>query len=87
MLKEPKGREKMKKRYSRLLGPGQEFAWLERGYELRDEYLHSLGDPKETISWRDLEQTRWSVTKVVDRYLDLTEQKSQMNREQLLHSL
>lgn len=87
MLKGPKGREKMEKRYKRLLGNDEAFKWLKRGYVLRDEYLHSLGDPKGTIAWKDLGQTRWSVAKAVDGYLDLTEQRGELNREALLRSL
>jgi hypothetical protein len=87
MLNEPRGRPKMEKRYKRLVGDGKEHEWLQRGYNLRDEYLHSLGDPTAMISWNDLGQTRWSVTKAVERYLDLTEEEGELNREALLLSL
>lgn len=87
MLKERKGREKMEKRYKQLLGSDEAFKWLKSGYVLRDKYLHSLGDPKGAIAWEDLGRIRWSVSKAVDSYLDLTEQKGDLNREALLLSL
>jgi len=86
MLREPKGRKKMMERFKRLVSDGPPFNFIEHGYKLRDGYLHSLGDTKATISWKDLGQVRWSVTKAVDRYLDLAE-RSNLNREGLLLSL
>lgn len=87
MLKEWKGRENMEKRYKHLVGNGEEFKWLKRGYALRDKYLHSLADPKGTIAWEDLGGIRWSISKAVDSYLDLTEQRGELSREALLLSL
>jgi len=87
MLREYRGREKMKSRYKRLVGDDAEAGWLERGYTLRDEYLHSLGHPKATISWDDLGHIRRSVAKAVERYLELTDNKVDLNREELLRSL
>jgi hypothetical protein len=87
MLREHRGREKMKRRYRRLVDDDNEADWLERGYTLRDEYLHSLGHPNGTISWDDLGHIRLSVAKAVERYLDLIDEKAELNREELLRSL
>jgi hypothetical protein len=87
MLREHRGREKMTRRYRRLVDDDTEADWLERGYTLRDEYLHSLGHPNATISRDDLGHIRLSVARAVERYLDLIDEKAELNREELLHSL
>jgi hypothetical protein len=87
MLGEWSGRKKMQDRCSRLLDNEVECKWLKDGYKLRDQYLHGLGDAHENMSWESIAQVRWSVTKAVDKYLELTDQKKDKNREQLLKCL
>jgi hypothetical protein len=87
MLNESNGRNKMMKRFKHLVPNGKELEWLKHGYDLRDGYLHSLGDMEWATSWQDRASIRWSVTKAVDRYLELTEMRSELNREKLLRSL
>ena len=71
-------------RYLRLVQDKEAYQWLDRAYKLRNKYLHSLGDPEETIPWEDLAQIRWSLVQAVDAYLDLTSQQSELNRKELL---
>ena len=87
MLREQKGRKKMKQRLHYLVSDNSEVDWIERGYWLRDNYLHSLAHPQEAMSWEDLARIRWTITKVVDRYLSLTEARNTLNRKELLRSL
>ena len=86
-LLEEKTRKKLMGRYKRLVSDRKALQWLDDAYDLRKKHLHSLGDLKETFSWEDLAQARWSVTKAVDDYLALTEAQSNLNREELLRSL
>jgi hypothetical protein len=74
-------------RYRRLLGDGEAYEWLNHAYDVRNNYLHSLGNLKDAIVWGDLAHARWSVIKAVDRYLELTEARSGFDREKLLKSL
>jgi hypothetical protein len=86
-LPEEKTRKNLMNRYKRLVGDEEAYQWLKHAYDLRNKYLHSLGNPKEAISWKDLAHARWSVIKAVDRYLALTEARSEFSRERLLQSL
>jgi hypothetical protein len=87
MLRGYNGRKKMMERVRHLVGGGKELEWLSHGYDLRDSYLHSLGDPRAATSWEDLASIRRGVTKAVDKYLALTEARGELNREELLRSL
>ncbi len=87
MLKEWPGREKMYKRYKQLVRDADCFNWLPDAYRVRDDYLHSLGQPDDKFPWDDLEGTRWAVTKAVDAYLKLAAGHSGKDRETLLRSL
>ena len=42
-------------------------------------YLHSLEDPKATISFGDLARARLSVVKAIDAYLDLASLYTDLN--------
>ena len=86
-LPNERNRTKLMERYARLIGNKEAYQWLDKAYELRKRYLHSLGEAKETITWGELAQARWSLAKAIDGYLDLTNQRGELNREGLLHSL
>jgi hypothetical protein len=84
MLPEPNGRRKMRARYKRLVRDARAEGWLEQGYRLRDDYLHSLGSPSSKITWEQLGSTRWSVVRAVDEYLACTQADAHFDRRQLL---
>ena len=86
-LPNEKQRKKLMKRYERLVNDKDCDQWLERAYTLRNNYLHSLEDPETKITLKDLSQTRLSLVKAVDAYVNLASQKSDCNRESLLRSL
>ena len=50
-------------------------------------YLHSIEDPKATISFGDLARARSSVVNAIDAYLDLASLYTDLNRTALLRSL
>ena len=54
---------------------------------MRQKSMHSLEDPKGTISFGDLARARLSVVKAIDAYLDLTSLYADLNRTALLRSL
>jgi hypothetical protein len=60
---------------------------LKRAYSLRDKYLHGYGDPSDKTSWKDLASIRWAVARTVDRYVMLSEAKSEYDRRSLLKAL
>lgn len=86
-LPEEKNRTKLMSRYKRLVDDGNAHQWLDDAYNLRNRYLHSLGGASETMSWKDLARTRWSITRAVDNYLALTEERSNLNRAGMLSCL
>ena len=64
-------RENLMKRYQCLVNDEESCRWLDSAYRLRNRYLHSLEDPKATISFENLARARLSVVKAIDAYLDL----------------
>ena len=86
-LQREKSRKNLMKRYSHLVGDDEALKWLDKAYEFRNKYLHSLAKPKETITWEDLAQMRWSFTRVVDAYLDFASLRSKLDRNKLLQLL
>lgn len=83
-LPEEMSRKKLMKRYKRLVQDEKAYQWLEKAYDFRNRYLHSLGDPKETTTWEDLAEIRWSLVRAIDAYLNFANQQSELNREELL---
>ena len=80
-------RTNLMKRYLKLTGDVEAHNWLDITYELRKQYLHALDKPKNTVSWEDFSKARWSLTKAMRKYLDLTNQHSEMGRDALLQFL
>ena len=75
------------KRYKHLVDNDEAYDWLNKAFKYRRNYLHSLGGLKDTITWRDMTQARWSLTQAVDRYLEIATRCQDLNREELLGSL
>ena len=80
-------RENLMKRYQCLVNDEESCRWLDSAYRIRNRYLHSLEDPKATISFEDLARARLSVVKAIDAYLDLASRHADLNRNALLRSL
>ena len=80
-------RKNLMKRYHCLVNDEVSCQWLDSAYRLRNMYLHSLEDPKATISFGDLARARLSVVKAIDAYLDLASLYTDLNRTALLRSL
>lgn len=80
-------KEKSIKRYERLVKDEDCHQWLRNAYILRNRYLHSLADPKATITSMDIARTRLSVVIAVDAYLNLASRHNDRNRESLLNTL
>ena len=80
-------RKKSMKRYEQLVKDKNCHQWLENAYELRNNYLHSLGDPRAAITSTDVARTRLSVLKAVDAYLNLASRYCDRNRKSLLDTL
>ena len=88
MLKgEHKGRRELKERYARLVGNDDAGGWINSAYRLRDDYLHSFGDPKKKLTWKDLARVRWAVAKAVDKFLDCSSRHLDLDRTALLKRL
>lgn len=87
MLNERAGRKKLEERYARLVGDDDARAWINSAYGLRDDYLHSLGDPKKKLTWKDLARVRWAVAKAVDKFLDCGSRHLDLDRTGLLKRL
>ena len=86
-LKGKRGRTALKQRYVHLVRHDEAIQWLNEAYRLRDDYLHSLADPKLRLSWTHLARTRWAVATAVGQYLDFAVQRPELNRSQLLRQL
>ena len=87
MLKADRNRTSLKQRFAHLVDDHQASQWLKSAYRLRDDYLHSLADPKHMVTRVDLARTRWNVAMAVGRYLDFAIQRPELNRSQLLKQL
>lgn len=87
MLEEHAGRKKLKERYARLVGDDDARAWINSAYGLRDDYLHSLGDPNKKLTWKDQARVRWAVAKAVDKFLDCSSRHLDLDRTALLKLL
>ena len=86
-LKHDRSRKVLKRRYTNLVGNNETCEWLDSAYRLRDSYLHSLGNPKEKVTWNNLAQTRWAITMAVDKYLDFASKRPDLSRSALLRLL
>ena len=87
MLKGDRNRKELKQRYATLVGNDDARGWIDSAYRLRDDYLHSLGDPKEKLRWKDLARIRWAVAKAVDKFLDYGSRHLDLDRTGLLKRL
>ena len=86
-LKRDRSRAALRRRYARLVDHHKASQWLKRAYRLRDDYLHSLADPKRRLSWAHLARTRWLVATAVGRYIDFAVQRPELGRSELLRCL
>ena len=86
-LKQEKIRTKLTQRFARLVADAQGAQWLAAAYRLRNDYLHSVGDPQHKLTWADLARARWTVATAVGKYLDFAIQHPRLNRSQLLKQL
>ena len=75
------------KRYLNLTNDAEAHEWLDNTYKLRNQYLHGLVESKNTVSWEELAKAQWCITKAIKKYLDLTEQHSELERDELLRLL
>lgn len=87
MLKRDRNRKELKQRYATLVGNDDAHRWINSAYRLRDDYLHSLGDPKKRLTWEDLARVRWAVAKAVDKFLDCSSRHPDLDRTALLKRL
>jgi hypothetical protein len=87
MLREWKGRERMIEGCQNLLHNDTALNWLRDAYDLRDKYLHGLGDQGDTTAWEEVAKYRWAVAKAVDNYLTLAGTSSGEDRDTLLRLL
>ena len=86
-LKRDRKRNALEQRYAGLVASNEASQWLTAAYRLRDDYLHSLADPKHRVPWTDLARARWTVATAVGRYLDFAIKRPELNRSQLLKHL
>ena len=86
-LQTEKNRSNLMKRFLYLTGDVEAYKWLEITYKLRNQYLHSLVKSKNTVSWEELAKARWGLTKAMKKFLDLTDQHSELDRGDLLQLL
>ena len=86
-LPEERNRTELMKRYRRLVNADNCYQWLDNAFKLRREYIHSLGNPKATIIFKDLARTRLSLINAVDAYIDLASRCDDRNRTELLRFL
>ena len=86
-MKSDKRRNVLKERYARLVCNEKALEYINIAYRLRDDYLHSLGDPKKKVNWRDLAQARWAIAMAVDNYLHFANRRPDFNRSALLRLL
>ena len=86
-LKEERRRKKLTRRFAHLVADEQAAQWLEATYRLRNEYLHSLADPHQKLTWTELARARWIVATAVNNYLDFAIDHPELDRSQLLKLL
>ena len=92
-LKRDRKREPLTRRYECLVADDELVAddkaasWLKAAYKLRNNYLHSLADPKHRLTLTDLARARWTVATAVKKYLDFAIQHPALNRSELLKRL
>ena len=86
LLKGGRRRTALKRKCVHLVDHPNANQWLDDAYQLRD-YMHSLADPGQRLSWSQLARTRWLVATAVGRYLDLAVKKPELNRSELLRQL
>ena len=82
-----RNRTNLMKRYFNLTGDEEACKWLEITYILRNQYLHGLVKSKNTVSWEELAKAQWSLAKAMKKYLNLTNQHSDLDRDALLQLL
>jgi hypothetical protein len=87
MVPQERGRTNIKLRMQRLGLDEKAIEWLNKAYDLRNKYLHSLGSTADTLSWQSLAETRDVVTKIVDAYLEQTATHRELSRQELLAGL
>lgn len=81
------GRRRALDRLTRLTGNQHVGQWLQSGYRLRDDFLHSLGQPSDSVDSRNLAQIRWSVCQAVREYLSFASKHPDRSRDELLDEL
>ena len=86
-LKDERRRKNLNRRFAHLVAGEQATQWLDRTYQLRNEYLHSLADPHQKLTLTDLARARWIVATAVKNYLDFATDHPELNRSQLLELL
>lgn len=86
-LPEEQNRKKLMKRYKRLVNDEDCYEWLDSAFKLRRDYIHSLGNAKALITFKDLARTRLSLVNAMDAYLDLASRYCDRNRTELLRCL
>ncbi len=86
-FEQEKQRTKLTQRFAHLVGDEQAAQWLESTYRLRNDYLHSLADPHQRLTWTVLARARWIVATAVKNYLDFATDHPELNRSQLLKLL
>ena len=86
-LKEERNRTKLTQRFAHVVADEQAAQWLESTYRLRNDYLHSLADPHQKLTWTDLARARWIVATAVKNYLDFAIKHPEFNRSRLLKLL
>lgn len=87
MLPDERYTDKLLKRYKKLVNDDTAYNSLKLAYAVRNRYLHSLGDQRDTTAWEEFAKYRWAVAKAVDYYLTLAGKRSGEDRETLLRSL
>ena len=86
-LRKERSRTKLTERFNHLVADDQAARWLHSAYQLRKNYLHSLTDRKDKLTWADLARARWTVATAVGKYLDFAIRHPGVNRTQLLKQL
>ena len=87
MLKQSRGRPKLKKRFAQIVNDTNTQKWAQHAYDLRDHYLHSLADPQTKVAWKDLARIRWAIASAVRKYVDLACLQPRTDRTSLLRQL
>ena len=87
MLRDERRRKHVYDRLAVLTGNQQAGQWLASGYRLRDAFLHSLGQPSDSVDSRELARLRWSVSQAVGQYLSFASKHRDRSRDDLLRLL